>query len=169
MTPLISFASWYNPFSWFKQQIETVPVEIPKPLVDDTEKENSNPKKKVNAIQTIRNIQDFLASIESIHTINNLNVEGREDYIILIVDFEAGGGGINVKGVVTVNLENKGDSIGVKNYTVEAGFFDKNIINFFIKPELEELPEKIKKYAEEKEGRKVEKIEIQNGEFKVTF
>jgi hypothetical protein len=75
--------------------------------------------------------------------------------------------GFNIK--LETTLGSKGNTLFVKNYNIETSFFAKGKAEKGLVPYINKIPEILKKHVEEKEGRKVEKIEIINGGINVTF
>jgi hypothetical protein len=66
-------------------------------------------------------------------------------------------------------LENKNGAILVKSYNIDANLIVKGQIEERLIPYLNKITETLKDFIERKEGKKVEKIEIENGQLKVSF
>ncbi len=113
-------------------------------------------------------IKTLLESQEKIQEIKSLNVVGSGGEIRLDTFVKA-------KDIITATvgiqavLENKNGSLAVKSYEIDAPIYAKGTVEKIIAPKLGEVSELLKSYVEKQEGRKVAKIEIENGELKVTF
>lgn len=70
---------------------------------------------------------------------------------------------------VEATLQNEGNGIGIKSYKIDAIFVAKGKAEREIAPQLNKVSDILREYIEKEEDRKVEKIEIENGELKVTF
>ncbi|MBI3306038.1 DUF2031 domain-containing protein [Candidatus Nomurabacteria bacterium] len=126
-------------------------------------------EKKYFSVEFIeQRIRQLLNSIEAIKAINNVKVDGEGSKIALLIDFEAKVGK-TIKGIVTAGLNNTKDAISVASYNVEGSFLDRNAIKAFLGPKLNSISEMIRSYIEKEERKKVESIQIENGQLKVAF
>ena len=112
-------------------------------------------------------IKNFLVSNKNIKEVKNLEVRGSGNEIILDLKVSAGPLGSEV-GVQAI-LESKAGNIKVKNHKIEAGWMIKGTVEGILVPKLNEVSGLLKSYIEKKENKKVEKMEIVNGELVVTF
>ena len=66
-------------------------------------------------------------------------------------------------------LESKEGTIKVKSNKIDASWMIKGTVERIIVPKLGEVSELLKSYVERQENKKIEKMEIVNGELAVTF
>jgi hypothetical protein len=102
---------------------------------------------------------------KQVSEVKSLQIIGNGNEIILHTAFKALGGNIQVKAV----LENNNGSIVVKNHEVDAIWPYKGQTEKKIVPHLNEVSDMLKTYIEKEVGKVVKKIEIENGQLKVTF
>ncbi|OGI66126.1 hypothetical protein A3A95_00195 [Candidatus Nomurabacteria bacterium RIFCSPLOWO2_01_FULL_39_18] len=114
-------------------------------------------------------IGNLLASNENIKEVVNIKIDGRGNEIMLNIRVKAGPVDSDI-GIQAV-LENKKNAVAVKSYKIDAGWLIKSSVEGMIAPKLNEVSEMLKEFIEkeDKKGRKVEKMEIENGQLKVTY
>lgn len=125
-------------------------------------------KVKIFSMEFIKErVRTFLASNKNIKEVKNLEVKGSVNEITLNLKVLAGPLGSEV-GVQAV-LESKGGNIKVKSHKIEAGWMIKGTVEGILVPKLNEVSELLKSYIEKEEKKKVEKMEIINGELVIKF
>jgi len=142
-------------------------VIIPK---EDTspEKSEQKPEKKTFSIDFVRDkVKSLLESQEAIKEVKSLDIKGNNTEIELTTEVKAGPASSDVR--VEAVLENKNGDISVKSYNIKANFLVKPLAKGIIVPKLNQVSELLRSYIENEERKKVEKIEIVNGELVVTF
>ena len=138
-------------------------------LDDEIKKENiKTPETKIFSISFVKErILSLLKSNKFVSEVEELEIshpnEGEINLSIVVKSII----GANVG--VQATLENKKGAIAVKNHKIEANFMIKGKVESAIVPKLGEISKILKEYIEKEEGKKVEKIEIENGQLKVTF
>lgn len=132
------------------------------------------PENKTQETKTFSNdslkkeIKTILGSIKEVKKINSVEVGGLSDIVSLSLNItvEKYFKSINIETHIILKNEERG--IAVIIHSIDAGNFTKKVKEK-LNPELKKIPEKIKSYIEKEEGKKIEKIEIINGELKITF
>jgi hypothetical protein len=112
-------------------------------------------------------IRDLLVSNKNIKEVKNLEVRGVGGEINLDLKVSAGPLGSEV-GVQAI-LESRGGNIRVKSHKIDAGWMIKGTVESILVPKLNEVSGLLKSYIEKEEKKKVEKMEIINGELVVKF
>ena len=110
-------------------------------------------------------ILPLLQNHEKINEVISLDVKGAGKEILLNTTVESYG--FNIK--VQATLGNQGNIIAVKNYNIDAMWPAKGKAEKALVPKLTEVSKILTAYIEKQENKKVEKMEIINGELKVTF
>ncbi|OGI64312.1 hypothetical protein A2733_00905 [Candidatus Nomurabacteria bacterium RIFCSPHIGHO2_01_FULL_40_20] len=129
-------------------------------------KETKN--EKFYSVEFIKNrITGLLLSQEAVKEIKDLEVEGRGNEIIVSSKLRAKKG-ISINVIMNATLGNKGSGIYLKNYNIDAGLATGKVRSM-VEPKLKEISELLKSYIEKEASSEVEKMEIQNGQIKVTF
>jgi hypothetical protein len=113
-------------------------------------------------------IKDLLSANKNIKEIKKLVVQGAGNELKLITSVIGKKGFISVDIDIKATLSNKGGNIILKNHEITASSF-QGIIEETIAPHLGKISEGLKKYIETEEKKKIERLEIENGELKVTF
>jgi len=104
-------------------------------------------------------INGLLLGVKEISEIKSLEITGSGDQIKIetaIVSY-----GFNIK--VQLLLENSGDSIEVKDYTVDAKWPAKGKAEKALAPHIDKISQMLKSYIEKEEGIEIEKIWIEEG------
>ncbi len=110
-------------------------------------------------------IRGLLSELKEISNVKSVEVKGNNKEIDLAIKITAKG--FDVK--VSATLGNENNLIIVKRHTIEANILVKGKAKEAIEPQLSKISDLLKKYIETEESREVEKIEIENGQLKVTF
>ncbi len=136
-------------------------VQVKKELAPTTEP-------KTFSTEFIRDkVRSFLVSNKNIKEVKNLEVRGAGNEITLDLKVTAGPLGSEV-GVQAI-LESKAGSIKVKSHKIDAGWMIKGTVEDILVSKLNEVSGLLKSYIETQEKKKVEKMEIINGELVVKF
>jgi len=114
-----------------------------------------------------KEIKKMLEASDKIGAIENISVKGNKEEIK--IDIKVLARPANSEVDVQAILESKKGVIRVKNYTINANLILRAMIKFEIAPQLNEVSEKLKEHIEKETGKKVEKMEIEKGQLKVTF
>lgn len=143
-----------------RKQILALPDEEP------AEKAPKQIEKEIKTFSTEYIKSKILPLLENfVSEVKNLEIKGVGEEIILnttVVKYNFNIG-------VEATLQNEENGIGVKSYKINASFMAKGKAEREIAPQLNKVSDLLREYIEKEENRKVEKIEIENGELKVTF
>lgn len=126
------------------------------------------PESKTFSTEFIKDkIRNLLVSNKNIKEVRNLDVRGSGSEITL--DLKVLAGPLSSEVGVQAILESRAGNIKVKNHKIEAGWMIKGTVEDILVPKLNEVSGLLKSYIEKSEGKKVEKMEIINGELVVKF
>ncbi len=111
----------------------------------------------------------LLQSLNNVKEIKKIEVKGSENNIELILSVVGKKGPVTIKNIdASALLETTNGKINLKNYQITASAFE-GMVRELIVPKLKQVPDLIKLYIENEEGKKVKELEIINGELKVVF
>jgi hypothetical protein len=160
-------------------EAETTPKTPSEPKEETKEKETSpaqtpEPERKVEKEEIFstdlikEQIISLLSASERIKKVKVVRVEGRKNEVGLhaeIIESSKLGFQINIDAV----LRNIVNGVGVKSYAVDANIFIRGDVDSLIRDKLKEVSNLLRDHIEKQKNRKVEKMEIVNGELKVTY
>jgi hypothetical protein len=133
--------------------------------------ENKSEKEKGQEIKTYSvdfiksKVLSLIGGIKEIGSVEKFDIVGLEKNITINTTVTSWGFDINVK----IEIENEDNGIVIKKYNIDAKWPAKGKAEKALVPRLGEISEMLKNYIEKEEGKKVEKMEIENGELKVDF
>ncbi len=116
-----------------------------------------------------KRIRSLLEAQDAVKEVTSLDVRGSGSEITLDTKVKAQKFFLTVNVGVQAILENKGGAIKVKSYKIDAQEAIKSTVEGMIVPKLNTVSELLKSFIEKEEGKKVSKVEIENGGLKVTF
>ncbi len=162
--PTIPFGFEFDPSDEdLEPTTETPPIPEITPAVEEVEVKTFS----LNFIE--ERIKSLLKSMPNIKEIKTLNVlEGGEGEISIFLEVRARKIRTIKNIAVSINLENSGNGISVKDYIVKASSLQKQVEELIV-PKIEQIPKLVKSYIEKEKGEIVEKVEIKDGKLRVTF
>jgi hypothetical protein len=108
-------------------------------------------------------------AVKNIKEVQLLKAEGVDDRISLRIELTARKWLITTDVVLSGRLINKGNGVALEDrYELTATTAEKKVKSLFAE-HVNSIGEKVKEYIERETGKKVEKMEIANGELKVTY
>ncbi|MEX2052414.1 MAG: hypothetical protein WD991_01805 [Candidatus Paceibacterota bacterium] len=110
-------------------------------------------------------IAELLRSSSSIEEIKNIKITGGGNELSLEIKVAAQGKVIGI----TATIESEKGALKAKNLEINAGTLVKMFVKKLITPKLNQIEEILKKEVEKQEGKKVTKIEIEDGLLIATF
>lgn len=110
-------------------------------------------------------ISTLLESLEKITKVERVSVRGENNAVFLHIKVIAGKKGIEIK----TAIEDSSGNFVLKNLEIDAGRLTKIYIKSRIESKFGEIKETLIKEIEKQEEKKVEKVEIKDGELCVTF
>ncbi len=133
----------------------------------DMIKSENKKEEKTYSVDFIKEkMRELLSKIDSIKEIKQLEIKGINDTIEIKSEIRAKKGFMGVTVKLEAVLQNTKDSIDIKNYKIDAGMLT-SFVESLVSPQLNKIKDLIKEYIEKEEGKKVEKIWIEEGELKV--
>lgn len=113
-------------------------------------------------------LREIISGYANIKSIDVLEFIPQDDTLLIHAIINARKLGIKSRIELHAVLVNKGGSIKIQGYSLTATQSEEKIRELFAE-HIDSIGTEIKKQIEKKEGKKVEKVEIVNGELKVTF
>lgn len=148
---------------------ESIALQASEPHLHPVEGEpfTIEPKKieYISNVQISETIKNLLNKNEAISDVKSVKVEGKGEELNLNIDVKASGFNIGVQ----ANLQNEDNTIGLKSYHINANFLAKPFAKEKLDPYLNQVSELLKAFIEKEKGKKVESIQIENGNLRVIF